>query len=66
MAKKLAEKYYAAVRMSDGGEFLDQDTMSGFMPCVSDLVKVGNEACGPQWAKDNPVRRIVQIEIREL
>lgn len=61
---KLTKRSYAAVRKTEGREWF-----SMVYPCIDTIRQKEAEkekACGPAWAKDNPLQRVVEVEVTEL
>ena len=66
-AKKMSEPIktcWAAIRLVDGHEWLDTETISF---STEDVIRKSDRITAniPKWAKDNPIVRISQIEIYE-
>lgn len=59
-------EYVAAIRMSDGVEWIDARTISKFMDFTKEFVTLEDENCGTDWVKNNPVVRLATVEIREI
>jgi hypothetical protein len=56
---------FMAVRKTEGREWLDVDTLSTTDDGAKQLVKKWDEGI-PDWAKVNPVVRIVKVRIEEI
>jgi len=56
---------WVAIRETDGEEWIDIKTISSDqMDCRFNAIEINKSI--PQWAKDNPVRRFVQVETKIL
>jgi len=61
------DKYFAAIRQSPNqGEWLDLNTISNDLEFTKKEAQYEDKECGPYWAKDHPVARFVQLEIKEI
>lgn len=58
---------YGAIRKtSDSGkEWIDIETLSGLHELSREKAERENQLCGPFWAKNNPVVRVVSISLLE-
>ncbi len=57
-----------AIRKSteDGHEWLDTGTLSHSREHSAELAAATDRNCGPMWAKDSPVVRVVLLRIEEI
>lgn len=58
--------YYAAVRKTEGKEWIDPHTINADAHSSEKDAAVLNRNIGPEWTKENPIQRIVPVVICEV
>ena len=56
---------YAAIRETGDVEWIDIDTISGH-PSTARKITEKDAVKMPEWVESNPVKRIVEVEIKEV
>ncbi len=64
-AKAVQTNIWAAVRHTEGKDWIDWRTLSGSESDARDLVRSFDMQM-PSWARENPVARYAKVEIREV